>query len=862
MQREIKRLASLLVFLAAASLGQAQEAIDFKRDIEPIFQTSCYICHGPQLQTNGLRLDSKEPALRGGYSGPAILPGKSSESLLIQRVAADKPALRMPPAGEPLSAEQVAKLRAWIDQGANWEEAAHGEAPAATATTKATSGAKHSQHWSFQPIARPNPPSVQARTWVRNGIDHFVLARLEREAMTPSPEAERLTLLRRLSLDLTGLPPTPSEAAEFLADNTPQAYERQVDRLLDSPHFGEKWARWWLDLAHYADSDGYEKDQSRPFAWRYRQWVIEAFNRDMPFDQFTLEQLAGDLLPGATVEQRVATGFLRQTLTNREAGVSREEIRFEQLVDRTNTTSTTWLGLTTGCAQCHDHKYDPITQKDYYRFFTFFDTAEEVNIEAPLPGEVGPYMRARPDFDRRWQELLESYSVPPLQAEWEKEMLGAMRNPGRKTDWDFAVSMMRALVDHAASILETEPARRTRREQVLLSSYFVARPAPLLMPGKESVSKFRELRGKLAELSAAFPDVTQGMAMRELPNPPAGYLRVRGDYRRKGIAVEAGTPEFLPQPVGEGNSRLTLARWLMSRDNPLTARVTVNRVWQELFGLGIVRTSEDFGTQGEQPSHPELLDWLASDFRDDGGWSLKHSIRRIVTSATYRQSSRMRPEYAGKDPENRLLARQARLRLKAEMVRDSALAVGGLLTTSIGGPSIRPPQPPGVAELGYEAVKWTESSGRDRYRRGLYVHFQRQSPYPQMMNFDAPDSLVVCSRRRSSNTPLQALNLLNDPVFLEASQGLAARLLREAPPSLDDRVAYAFLVALGRPPTPSEKSRLAKHYVTQQSILEQAPEDAAALFPLQWEGASALEAATWVGMSRVLLNLDEFITRE
>jgi hypothetical protein len=314
--------------------------------------------------------------------------------------------------------------------------------------------------------------------------------------------------------------------------------------------------------------------------------------------------------------------------------------------------------------------------------------------------------------------------------------------------------------------------------------------------------------------------------------------------------------------AGEGNSRLALARWLMSRDNPLTARVTVNRIWQELFGIGIVRTSEDFGKQGEQPSHPELLDWLASEFRDDSAWSLKQIIRQVVTSATYRQSSRMRPEYIEKDPENRLLARQSRLRLKAEMVRDAALASGGLLTTSIGGPSIRPPQPAGVAELGYEAVKWTESSGPDRYRRGLYVHFQRQSPYPQMMNFDAPDSLVVCSRRRTSNTPLQALNLLNDPVFLEASQGLAARVLAEGPSSLDDRLDYAFRIALGRPPTPSERSRLAKHYVTQQSILEQSPQDASALFPLHREGSNTLEAATWVGLSRVLLNLDEFITRE
>ncbi len=850
-----------LGFLLSAGLGHAQE-VDFRRDIEPIFNNHCHICHGPQQQTSGLRLDRREDGLRGGYSGPAILPGNSAESLLFQRVTADKPPLRMPPVGEALSADQIAKLRTWIDQGANWEGEARPEShPTAATTTAATAPSTQSQHWAFQPIERPAPPSVSARAWTRNEIDLFVLARLESEAMAPSPEAARLTLLRRLSLDLIGVPPDPAESAEFLADNRPDAYERQVDRLLGSPHFGEKWGRWWLDLAHYADSDGYEKDQVRPFAWRYRQWVIEALNRDMAFDQFTVEQLAGDLLPGATVEQRVATGFLRQTLTNREAGVSREEIRFEQLVDRTNTASTTWLGLTAGCAQCHDHKYDPITQKDYYRLLTYFDRAEEENIEAPLPGEMGPYLRARPDFERSWRELLETHGIPPLQAEWEAEMLSALRNPGRKTDWDFAVSMMQALLDHGARMLEMEPARRTRREQELLSRYFTARPAPLIVANQELAAKFKELRARIAELDAKSADVTLAMTMRELTNPPKGYLRVRGDYRRKGIELDAGTPEFLPLPVGEANSRLALARWLVSRDNPLTARVTVNRVWQELFGIGIVRTSEDFGTQGERPSHPELLDWLASEFRDRD-WSLKQIIRTMVTSATYRQSSRLRAEDGVRDPENRLLARQSRLRLKAELVRDSALATSGLLSTTIGGKSIRPPQPPGVAELGYEAVKWIESSGEDRYRRGLYVHFQRQSPYPQMMNFDAPDSLVVCSRRRTSNTPLQALNLLNDPVFFEAAQGLAVRILQEAPPSLDARVEFGFRAVLGRPPTPSEKKRLTQHYATQQAILEQRPEDAADLFPLSWEGAGALEAATWVGLGRVLLNLDEFVTRE
>jgi hypothetical protein len=703
---------------------------------------------------------------------------------------------------------------------------------------------------------------VVQRSAVRNDIDGFVVARLEKESMTPSPEADRATLLRRLSLDLTGLPPTPRESADFIADNRPDAYEQQVQRLLESPHFGEKWARWWLDLAHYADSDGYEKDQVRPWAWRYRQWVIDALNRDMPFDRFTLEQLAGDLLPDATVEQSVATGFLRQTLTNREAGVSREEIRFEQLVDRANTSAITWLGLTMGCAQCHDHKYDPISQKDYYRFLAFFESADEENIEAPLPGEMGVYLRQRPEFEKQWRALMESYGVAAVQQEWEKELLAALRNPGRKTDWDFAVSMMQALLDHGARILETDPALRSRRQQEALTRYFLSRPAPLVSPKQDLAARFKELRGKIADLDARYTDVTQAMAMRALANPPKSYLRVRGDYRAKGIEVEPGTPAFLPSSEAKPDSRLGLARWLISPDNPLTARVTVNRIWQELFGTGLARTSEDLGTQGERPSHPELLDWLASEFKD-GGWSLKQTIRAVVTSATYRQSSRLRPEYASKDPENRLLSRQSRLRLKAEMVRDAALSVSGLLYPAIGGPSMRPFQPSGVAELGYDnSVKWSESSGRERYRRGLYIHFQRAVPYPQLMNFDAPDSLVACSRRRSSNTPLQALNLLNDPVFLEAAQGLAARILSEAPPSLDARLDFAFRAALGRPPSPSEKQKLSKHYSIQQEILEKNPDDAVALFPLDWHGVSRVEAATWVGVSRVLLNLDEFVTRE
>jgi hypothetical protein len=673
------------------------------------------------------------------------------------------------------------------------------------------------------------------RSWVRNPVDAFVLARLERDSIDPSPEASRETLLRRLALDLTGLPPSPGDAREFLNDNRPDAYERLVEKLLDSPYFGERWARQWLDLAHYADSDGYEKDQVRPYAWRYRHWVIEALNRNMPFDQFTIEQLAGDTLPDASVDQRVATGFLRQTLTNREAGVDRREARFEQVVSRTNTISSVWLGLTGGCAQCHDHKYDPISQKEYYQLFAFVHSAEESTIDAPLPGEIGPYLQALPEYRKKRHSLLDEYKIGELQPAWEANVRLAMEQPGKDLEWDFAVTQVKALIDGAEKVIMAGAANRSERDSKRITDYFIRNPGQVISRDKELVAKLKELRGKLLALDDEFPLPAQAMVMEEDRKSPPAHLAVRGDWREKGIQVEPGTPAVLPPfKVDLKHPRLSLARWVVAPENPLTARVTANRIWQELFGRGLVRTSEDFGTQGEKPSHPELLDWLASEFRDRG-WSMKQLIRTIVTSATYRQSSRVRPELAERDPDNSLLARQNRLRLPAELIRDAALAASGLLNPDIGGRSVRPPQPAGVAELGYSnSVKWVESTGRDRYRRGLYTHFQRTTPYPMLITFDAPDSNVSCSRRRVSNTPLQALNLLNDPVYFEAAQALAHRLSVEA--GSGNKLEYAFQVCLARKPTPRERERLQKYLDGQKS--------------------------DWVGLSRVLMNLDEFITRE
>jgi hypothetical protein len=835
----------------------AKGQIDFRRDVEPILHTRCYECHGPSMQMNGLRFDQKESALKGGYSGPAVLMGKSSQSLLIQKVASSKDGFKMPPEGPALSSREIGILRAWIDQGAVW-----GDEPAAPGSPQKLSAAEGISHWAFQPVKRPAEPAVRLRPWVVNPIDSFILSRLEAEGIAPSLEADKATLLRRLSLDLIGLPPTLEEINAFLVDNSPDAYEKQVDRLLASPHYGERWARPWLDLARYADSDGYEKDLPRPYAWRWRHWVVKALNDDVPFDQFTIEQVAGDQLPESSVESMVATGFHRNGLKNREAGVKREEARFEELVDRTNTLGTVWLGLTLGCAQCHDHKYDPISQREYYQLFAFFNSTEDVTIDAPLPGELGPYLQSQPEYYRKRNALLEERHVAELQARWEARLRDAMDQPGKNLDWDFQVTAIRAMLDGAEKLVRKDPGSRTRREDDLLTNYFVRNAGPEIAKDQDAADRFKELVKKLDEVDRSFPRISQAYGLDESPEPVKTHIAVRGDYRRPGLEVEPSTLAILPPfPKGSKPARLRLAEWLVSRDNPLTARVTVNRAWQEFFGRGLVRTSEDFGTQGEKPTHPQLLDWLASEFMEQG-WSLKKLHKTIVMSATYSQSSHARPELKERDPGNLLLSHQNRLRLSAELVRDAALQASGLLDPAVGGPSIRPPQPESVSKLTYGNAKWEESAGKERYRRGLYIHYQRTSPYPQLVNFDEPDASVAAAQRRRSNTPLQALNLLNDPVFAEAAQTLAFRVLQAAPDSWDARLDAAFQFCLGRRPGRLERERLARYFEDQKRILEKEPESAKLLAANPLPSATPLDAATWVGLSRVLLNLDEFITRE
>jgi hypothetical protein len=623
-----------------------------------------------------------------------------------------------------------------------------------------------------------------------------------------------------------------------------------VDRLLNSPHYGERWGRHWLDLARYADSDGYEKDTGRPFAWRYRHWVIQALNANLPFDQFTVEQLAGDLLPNATVEQKTATGFHRNTLTNREGGVDQEQFRVEAVVDRVNTTGKVWLGVTIGCCQCHDHKYDPFSQREYYQFFAFFNNDSEVDLSAPLPGEEEAYNRQKAAFDRKKNELdaaLAAYKtkeLPARQAQWEKDLrpIIGLASPGLP----------------ALALVEPKP-RTDKQAQDLATRY------------AKTDQKLIDLTKAVADHAKTAPQQSKVMTLAQGSGRKTHVL-IRGDFLRPGVEVQSGTLGVLPalpnpgaSPAGAAKSnRLDLARWLVDPANPLTPRVTVNWMWQKYFGRGIVPTLEDFGTQGEKPSHPELLDWLASELVRLK-WDMKGLHKLIVMSATYRQSSALRPELVLRDPLNMLLARQVRQRLEAELLRDAALAASGLLARRVGGPSVRPPQPAGISELTYAgSARWTESTGAVRYRRGMYTWFQRTSPYPMLMTFDAPDGNVCTVRRERTNTPLQALTLLNDTVFVECAQALGRRIIDEKPAGdVKERVRYAVRISLGREPSAGEIVRLERLVNELISLCKAKPEEAAKLAgKMKSAGADVAETAAWVALARTLMNLDEFVTRE
>ena len=801
----IDRLAS-----RAATPGRP-DSIRFNRDIRPILSDTCYACHGPDATKRkaGLRFDDGVVAFEELESGRrAIVPGDTEASRLIERIEASDPDDRMPPeeSGKSLTGEQRAMLRRWIEEGAKWED-----------------------HWSFIKPERPELPEVGDADWPRNPIDRFILSRLETEGVTPSPEAGRRTLIRRVSLDLIGLPPAPEEVEAFANDPDPRAYGKLVDRILASPHYGERWARHWLDAARYADSNGYAVDGPRDI-WRWRDWVIDAINGDMPFDRFVTEQIAGDLMPDATRDQKIATGFNRNTMINEEGGIDKEEFRLEAVIDRVNTLGTVFLGLTMECARCHSHKFDPIAQREYFSLLSFFNSDEEVNLQLPTDELLAKRRDVRHEVETKRLDLerflLESRRE--AQPEWEASL----------TDEELT-----KLHDAQRDALATKRELRNSEQDRLVAELF-----------KKADKEYKRRAAEIKRLERRSPRIPTSMVLAPRAEPRPTHLFIGGDFTHQGESVAPGVPAALhPMPEVENPTRLDLARWLVDRDNPLLARVTVNRAWQRFFGRGIVETENDFGAQGSPPTHPELLDWLATEFIANG-WSMKEIHRTIVTSATYRQASHTRPELEEADPSNRLLARQSRLRLDAEIIRDSGLVVSGLLNPKIGGPSVYPPQPGGVMKLGQSQRPWTPSRGDERFRRGLYTFFWRATPHPALTVFDAPDAMKSCTRRARSNTPLQALTLLNEGAFVEFAEALGRRLVDEIAEGDEARIDRAFEICLAREPAADERAVIMKLLESERSARARAGSAES--------GEADPELASWISVARVMLNLDEFITRE
>jgi hypothetical protein len=1055
----------------------ASRKVDFVKDIQPILAKSCYECHGEKKQEAMLRWDAKAIALKGSEHGPVIVPGKSAQSVMIHLVAGLKGEDKlMPQKGERLTEVQIGLLRAWIDQGADWPE---------SASVKVED---KRQHWAFKAPVRPPVPKAKNAPWVRNAIDNFVLARLEKEGLKPSPEADRVTLSRRLSLDLIGLPPAPTEVDEFVRDNSPHAYDNFVERLLASPHYGERWGRQWLDSARYADSNGYEKDAARSI-WPYRDWVIQAFNRDLPFDAFTREQLAGDLLPNPSLDQRIATGFLRNSMLNQEGGIEPEQFRTEAMVDRMDAVGKTWLGLTIQCAQCHNHKFDPISQREYYQLFAFLNSDDEPFIEVPTieqqkqRDEILAKARALED-----KAMRNTTNLSERMAAWEKEIAGAagiwtvldptewlnfatkyeeqsdhsllaggdvkpgavthvwvdtmltnltgfrlealmhpnlpyggpglvakgnfllkeftcetyamhhptvtnqvkfrraladMEAPGfsitnaidggtEKGGWTAATVPVRRNTEHRAIFECAEPitgfpggtrlhitiyqkhgsgdghsgeldketrldchtlgrfrlsattegaekwlarapggadtesrgaesaksegsdsgASPTARESTPMHPEFAgfglkvdsltARQRDILSipPDQRTPEQVRELfsvyrfqdtafaeaNAEIDKILTNWPYAATTLALQQRALPREAHIFKRGDWQRPGEKVEPDVPAVLhPFPKDAPHNRLGLANWLVDRRSPTTARVVVNRIWQAYFGQGLFTTPEDIGTRCEAPSHPELLDWLACEFMDNG-WSVKSLHRLIVQSAAYRQSSKVSPGLLAKDPYNRLLTRGPRFRVDAEIVQDIALAASGLLNPKIGGPSVRPPIPASVADTVYGGFSWPENTGDDRYRRGMYTFWKRSLPFPSLIAFDAPTSENSCPRRVRSNTPLQALTTLNEKTFVEAAQAMGMRVWKEGGKDDPSRAAYAFRLCTGRAPTGRELKSILRFWDEQYKYFEDRSAAALAVAVPDIKNVppevNLHKVAAWAMVSRAILNLDESITKE
>lgn len=849
-------------------------AVDFKRDILPILSSKCYTCHGPDQAARkaGLRLDQRDAALKPARSrSTPIVPGKSADSEVVRRIFADDDDERMPPTktGKPLTDREKELLKRWIDQGAEYQ-----------------------LHWAFVKPERPKVPAVKNKAWVKNEIDAFVLAKLEAAGLTPAPRADPYTLIRRLSLDLRGLPPTLDEVETFVKEfnsglsTQDSALEKLVDRLLDSPRYGEKMALLWLDLARFGDTSGYHQDSTRQM-YLWRDWVINAFNQNMPFDQFTVEQLAGDLLPAATDQQKIASGFNRNTRFNEEGGVDPEEYVIRYNIDRTNTLGQVWLGLTLGCAECHSHKYDPISHKEYYQLFAYFTgitepMAEGTNVHGrPLPPLLmlpSPEQAKALAEHRKTLTVVEATIAKELQRFGYKDPYEGKQVPeivpfelslDSQLAWEVKAKDSLKPPAPVRDALQIEPRDRDGAQKNLVRDYYLrkvnARSRKLIAPFEEDVE---ELTKKIRQIEDAIPHT---LISEELANPRPAHVLIRGDFLQKGDRVERGVPAALsPLPKDAPKNRLGLARWLVSPDHPLTGRVTVNRLWAQMFGHGIVRTIGDFGTQGEYPSHPELLDWLASGFvlpsPSAKAWDVKRLLRTIALSATYQQSSVYRPDSASIDPLNRLLSYAPRHRLSAEEIRDNALAISGLLSRKIGGPSFMPYQPKDYYKFKNEDWPWAASDGEDQYRRGLYAFWRRTALHPMFVTFDAPTREECAVSRPRTNTPLQALVTLNDPTFVEAARVLAQRILTHGPRDRDARLAFAFQSATCRPPSEAELKVLRRRYQQQHDRFAADRDAASRLVNAgQYPRDASLEVpelAAWTALCNLVLNLDEVLTRE
>jgi len=824
-------LLSLISSARADPAGAEARPVDFNRDIRPILSDACFTCHGPAkgARKAGLRLDTEEGAFADLDGKKAIVPSKLADSELWKRIAHAQPGKRMPPprTGKKLTPKQIDLVKQWIEQGATW-----------------------AKHWSFIPPARPVLPAVKNPSWARNPIDRYILAGMQENGLQPSPEAARATLIRRLSYDLTGLPPTLADIDAFLADQAPDAYDRLVDRLLASPRYGERMVLDWLDAARYSDTNGYQTDGTRPM-WPWRDWVIAALNKNMPFDQFTLEQIAGDMLPAATVKQKIATGFNRNHMLNGEGGRIAEESRVEYVVDRVETTATVWLGMTAGCGRCHDHKYDPLSQKEFYGLYAYFNNISESGSVDRRSSTAAPIIEL-PTAEQQKKIAAETNRMKMLDGQL-KSITDKLR--AGQGGWEKTVPRDK-LPGNVAEALKIPADKRKPEQAKAVTDHYLSQ-APEWRKAKQ------ELDATSKALQALKNSVLVTMVMEERPQPRDTFLLIRGSYDKYGDKVQPGIPACLPPlPKEAPNNRLGLARWLVDRGNPLTARVTVNRHWQMFFGTGLVKTSEDFGSQGAAPSHPELLDWLAVEFMSN--WDMKALHRLIVTSATYRQSSRVSDDTLDKDTDNRYLSRGPRHRLNAFMLRDQALALSGLLVEKLGGPPVRPYQPKGIwEEFSFGQIRYPQDKGENLYRRSLYTFWRRSVGPPNL--FDTSARQVCTVRPSRTNTPTHALTLMNDVTFVEAARVWAEGLMKQGR-GPEDRLALAFRAATGRQPTTQERSTLLQGF---KRTLQQYRNDKKAAAELIAVGEyprdmtlDVVELAAYTGMANMILNLDEAVCKE